>query len=112
MSDLQTYVVWNIHSIPYVPPSYSFTCTESALSPAPSLVENFTVNSYIINGSQITMDLDWLPPSMPNGELGAYNICIGGEPLEPAERLVDSGRGHTCTSQLDSVSCGHHNDKI
>ena len=96
--------MWNSNNIPYVPPSYSYTCAESALSPAPSLVENFTVNSYIVNGSRIILDLDWLPPSMLNGELGPYNICIGGEQLRPAERLVDSSRGHTCTSQRESVS--------
>ena len=104
---LQSYVIWNTTSIPYTPPSFSFTCTESTLSPAPSLVENFTINSYSIHGTQITLDMDWSPPSVPNGELAPYNICISGEPLGPDEELLVISRGRTCTSQRESVSCGN-----
>ena len=100
------YVMWNTTTVPYTPPSYSYTCTESALSPAPSLVQNFTMNLYFINGNQITLDLDWSPPSMPNGELAPYNICIGGEPLNATEDPMGSSGGHTCTSisHRESVS--------
>ena len=103
---LQTYVIWNTNTVPYTPPSYSFTCTESAISPAPSPVLSFAVNDYSINDNQITLELDWLPPSMPNGELAPYNICIGGEPLAPSENQPGSGAGYTCASisQLESVS--------
>ena len=102
------YVIWNTTIVPYLPPNYSFTCTESASSPAPSPVQNFTVNSYSIDDSQITLYMDWSPPSMPNGELAPYNICIGGEPLTPTENLMGSDDGHTCTSRphLESVSYG------
>lgn len=101
-------MTWNTTTVPYSPPSYSHTCIESALSPAPGLVESFTVNDYSITGSQITLDLDWSPPNMPNGVLAPYNICIGGEPLGATEELVGSSRGHTCTSRshLESVSYG------
>lgn len=101
-------MTWNTTTVPYMPPSYSYTCTESSLSPAPGLVENFTVNDYFINGSQISLDLDWSPPIMPNGELTPYNICIGGEPLDATEELVGTSGGHTCTSRshLESVSYG------
>ena len=78
---MQSNVTWNRTSTPYVPPEHSYTCTESAISPAPSLVENFTVSSYSIDGPQITLDLHWLPPTMPNGELSEYEVCIGSEPL-------------------------------
>ena len=78
---MQSHVTWNRTSTPYVPPEHSYTCTESAISPAPSLVENFTVSSYSIDGPQITLDLRWSPPTMPNGVLKDYQICIGGEPL-------------------------------
>lgn len=100
-------MTWNTSAVPYIPPSYSYTCTESALSPAPSLVENFTVNSYSINGSEITLDLAWSPPSMPNGELAPYNICIGEQLLAPTEELIGNSRGHNimCTSsRQESVS--------
>lgn len=96
-------MIWNISNVPYTPPRYSFTCTESAVSPAPSPVRNFTVTSYSIDDNQITLDMDWTPPSMPNGELAPYNICIGGEPLAPSE---EAGGGHTCASipHQESVS--------
>ena len=95
-------MTWNLTTNPYVPPRHAYTCSQSALSPPPSLVENFTVNSYTINGSQITLDLDWSPPTMPNGQLGPYNVCIGGVPLGDMES-PDTGGGHTCTS-LSKVS--------
>ena len=110
LNQLQTYVIWNTSTVPYIPPSYSFACTESALSPAPSLVQDFTVNSYSTNGNQITLDMDWSPPSVPNGELVSYEICIGGEPLAPTEDPTGTDGGHTCTSRshLESVSYGDY----
>ena len=92
---MQSYVTWNDTSTPYVPPRHSYTCTESAISPAPSLVNNFTVTSYSINGSEITLDLHWLPPTMPNGELSPYEVCIGGEPLR--DDTDPDRNSYTCT---------------
>ena len=62
------------------------------------MVENFTVNSYKVNGSRITLDLDWSPPSSPNGVLAPYNICIGHEPLLLDEVDPGNSEGHTCTT--------------
>ena len=106
-------MIWNTSTVPYTPPSYSFTCIESAVSPAPSPVLNFTVASYSINDNQITLDLDWLPPSMPNGELAPYNICIGGEPLAPSKDQSRIRGGHTCASipHLESVSYNNNYDE-
>ena len=62
------------------------------------MVENFTVNSYKVNGSRITLNLDWSPPSSPNGVLAPYNICIGHEPLLLDEVDPGNSEGHTCTT--------------
>jgi hypothetical protein len=98
LNQLQTCVNWNTSTVPYTPPRYCFTCTESAVSPAPSPVRNFTVTSYSIDGNQITLDMDWTPPSMPNGELAPYNICIGGQPLAPSDNRMGTGEGYACSS--------------
>ena len=67
------------------------------------MVENFTVDAYEVNGSQITLNLDWTPPAIPNGVLAPYNVCIGREPLGVDETDPGSDEGHTCTT-LAAVS--------
>ena len=100
---------WNEHSenLPYIPNRYPYTCTKSVVSPSPSVVDNLNVISYNVNDRQITLDLQWTPPSTPNGILDAYNICIGAEPLEPGED-VQPHTSHFCgslsVSQQDLVS--------
>ena len=89
---MQMSVVWNSSSIPYVPPSYNYTCVESTRLPAPSLVENFTVTSCSVNDSLITLDIEWSPPSTVNGELDSYDIWMSfsiQDILEPHEDRVD-----------------------
>ena len=83
---LQTFPNWNYDSLPFRPDSnLQYTCTASVRSPAPSAVNNFTVVSYNIQRPYVILDLQWYPPSTPNGELGQYDICVGGEPLGPNE---------------------------
>ena len=97
---MQTNVTWNTGNLVYVPlrprnRSYDYQCTESTLSPAPSLVRDLSVISYNVDSSDITLSLRWSPPSTPNGILTPYNICIGAEPLEPDEE-VHPNRGYVC----------------
>ena len=106
--DIQTNVTWNTGNLIYVPPSpknknYDYLCTESTLSPAPSLVRDLSVISYNVDSSDITLSLRWSPPSTPNGILTPYNICIGAEPLESDEE-VQPHMGHFCGT-LDVSLC-------
>lgn len=85
-------MTWNSSSLPYVPPrftilGYDYDCSLSTLSPSPSTVRNLNVISYAIGLVQITLKLSWSPPLFSNGELGAYDICVGIGPLEPEDEL-------------------------
>lgn len=96
---IQTNVTWNLTNLPFIPQrflnSHDYDCSVSSLSPSPGLVRNFTINSFTALSSEITLNLSWISPSSPNGQLAPYNICIGAEPLEPQEE-VQPNRGHFC----------------
>ena len=78
--------MWN-SGIPYTPPSYSYNCTISTMAPRPYLVESFTVNVCSINDTTINLNLTWSPPTLVNGGLDSYEICMGNEPLESNEGI-------------------------
>ena len=94
-------VTWNSSSIPYVPPAHLYTCELSSLSPAPSLVNNFTIVSRSINGAEVNLSFKWSPPTVINGQLASYAICIGSTPLEPEEEPQDNV--HKCSNIPYSV---------
>ena len=101
---MQTNVTWNSNNVLYVPnrfqTNYDYECSQSTRSPPPSLVRNFTVISYSFKFSEITLNLSWSPPLVPNGELAPYNICIGIQPLRPDEE-VQPNTGHFCNTTVD-----------
>ena len=73
-----------------------YTCRKSVISPAPSVVNNFTVISYELQHDlEVALDLSWYPPSASNGNLAPYNICVGEYPLRPDEE-VQPHAGHFC----------------
>ena len=90
---MQTYVNWN-SSIFYTPPRYGYNCTVSTVSPRPYPVENFMVTSCSVNDSTINLLLTWSPPSVINGALDSYDVCVGNEPLEPNEEIFNTS--HDC----------------
>ena len=91
----QSFPDWNTENLPFEPDlNHEYICTKSVLSPAPSVVNNFTVVSYI-HQTEVTLDLAWYPPSVPNGELAPYNICMGEDPLKSNEE-VRQNTGHFC----------------
>ena len=85
------YATWNSSSSLYVPPKHIYTCMESTRPPGPSLVENITVIACSIDGSNMTLYMQWSPPTVYNGELDFYDLCIGGAPLMPDEEIPNSG---------------------
>ena len=94
---LQTYVTWNRSSIPYVPPKHTYTCIESTLYPVPGLVEDISITLCSSNDSNITLYLEWSPPSMIVGELDSYDICVG-VTLVPDQEILDPDNGsHECS---------------
>ena len=109
---MQTYIMWNSSSIPYVPSAHIYTCELSALSPAPSLVENFTVISFFTDGPEVTLSLEWSSPAIINGQLASYDICIGPISLEPEEDVSNDGV-HECSRQIvchiNTVYCYNYN---
>ena len=96
------YVVWN-SSIPYKLPSHSYTCMESTHPPSPSLVENITVTSCLVNVSAIALFIEWLPPSVINGELSFYDVWIGGM-LRPLDNTLSMAVDHI-TVQVCYMCC-------
>ena len=94
----QMYITWD-SNIPYVPPRHLYMCEQSALSPAPSLVQNITIISYFIDHAEVTMYLEWSPPLTLNGELRSYEVCIGNEKLKPTD-IVNSKSLTQCESEI------------
>ena len=90
---MQMYVIWN-SDLAYIPPRYSYNCTESAMAPRPYPIEYLMVTSCSENASTINLSLEWSPPSIVNGRLDSYDVCIGNEPLEPDEEA--SNTTHNC----------------
>ena len=85
---------------------HTYNCTASTLSPAPTNVNNVSVESYCFSDdSQITLSFSWTPPSNFNGKPTNYKVCVGPDVLEPAT-VVDSEipEGHFCTSDSLLVS--------
>lgn len=83
-------MTWNSTNLPYVPPrltrfDYDYECSLSTLSPPPSPVTNLELISHTIRRFDITLTLSWSPPTIPNGLLAPYNVCIGIVPLEPTQ---------------------------
>ena len=83
-------MTWNSTNLPYVPPRLTpfhndYECSLSTLSPPPSPVTNLELISHVIRQFDITLTLSWSPPTVPNGLLAPYNVCIGTEPLEPTQ---------------------------
>lgn len=97
---LQTYVNWN-SDIPYIPPRYVYDCMISAVSPRPYPVEKVMVTSCSVNDSIINLYLNWSPPSVINGALDSYDICLGNVPLEPNEEI--SNKSHDCRKSKQNV---------
>lgn len=96
LAPLQTFINWNRTTALYVPSSYLYQCQLSVISPAPSSVDDFTVTSYHVdNRNLITLNMRWSPPTEPNGALGAYNVCVGGEALDFQEEVQPHSR-HIC----------------
>ena len=83
----QMFVIWN-SSLPYIPSRHDYTCLESTRPPAPSIVENITIASCLVNDSVIALYIEWLPPSTVNGELSSYDIWIG-RMLGPQENSLN-----------------------
>ena len=103
MSHFQTYISWNSTAIPYTPPRHDYLCTASAVSPAPSQVENLTIIPSFTSDLEVNIYLEWSPPSITNGELMSYDICIGSVPLDLDEDIPSSGE-HEC-STVQVCSC-------
>ena len=82
-------VMWDSSNIPYVPPHHPYHCVESTRPPAPSLVERITITSCLVNNSAASLQIEWSPPLVINGELDFYNIWIGRVVLQPLEERED-----------------------
>ena len=124
-------MTWNSTNLPYVPPrltplSYDYECSLSTLSPPPSPVTNLELISYAIRQFDITLTLSWSPPSVPNGLLAPYNVCIGTVPLEPTQEpristnlvasthycgtITGDGNSNQSTVKLDFLDRGDPDD--
>ena len=93
---MQMYMIWN-GDIAYRPPRHQYNCTESTMAPRPYPIENLKVTSCSENDSAISLSLEWSPPSIVNGRLDFYDVCIGNEPLEPDEEA--SNTSYNCLKQ-------------
>ena len=90
-------MTWNDSSIPYVPPKHIYTCVESTRYPVPGLVEDVSITSCSSNDSDITLYLEWSPPSIIIGRLDSYDICVG-VTLVPDQGIPDPDNGsHECS---------------
>ena len=90
---MQMYVIWS-SDVAYIPLRYGYDCTESTMPPRPYPIENLMVTSCSENDSAINLSLEWSPPSIINGRLDSYDVCIGNKPLEPDED--SSNTSHNC----------------
>ena len=65
-------------------PTRQFTCTTDAISPSPSIVQNFSLNSYELQDllvKKLFLNFSWVPPVNPNGILKSYTVCMSQRPL-------------------------------
>ena len=64
-----------------MPPNHTYTCVESTLYPIPGPVEDLIIalcTSTNINGSYVTLRLEWSSPSSAiTVEIVSYEICTG-----------------------------------
>ena len=93
---------WN-SDIPYIPPSYVYDCMISTVSPRPYPVEDFMVTSScsINDTTIINLFIEWFPPSIINGVLESYDVCLGNVSLEPSEEI--SNKSHDCRNSTENV---------
>ena len=102
MSYSQTYVMWNI-SGPYIPPKHTYTCVQSTFYPVPGPIDDLSITSCSVRGSNISVELQWSPPSVIIGELHSYDICTGNIPLVPDQEIPNNG-SHKCL-HLNVCAC-------
>ena len=97
-------VIWT-RALSSAPGPYNYNCTASTLSPAPTIIENITMESYCFSSdTQVTLSFQWKPPSNFNGEPSNYTACLGTHPLNPTEDINPIPEGHFCTSHSLLVS--------
>lgn len=110
--------MWNENSpLFFVPNSTVYTCGVSALSPAPSVVQNFTIISYTVIRNMISLNFSWEQPLEPNGIIKNYSLCVSGEELtgntyvgqQCRHFMVSKTVGNTATRGVHCVSlCVRH----
>ena len=105
---MQTQVIWNSSSIPhkFMSPNNTYTCVESTLYPTPGPVEDLIVASCATNGSYVTLNLEWSPPSSAiTVEIDSYDVCTGVSLESDLEMLpLNSGNRRQCSKFNFSVS--------
>ena len=100
-------MIWNTSTIPsgYIPPKSIYTCAQSTLYPVPGLVVDLNITLCFMSGSDITLHLERLPPSIINGaELDSYDVCIGLSPL-PDREILDNNGSDKCLIVNLNVHC-------
>lgn len=97
-------VIWKRNKVEHLPAEHVYNCTASTLSPAPTNVENITVDSYCFSNdhSQVTLSFSWISPANFNGKPANYTVCVGTDTLKPTESVIPDG--HFCTSDSLLVS--------
>ena len=76
-------------------------------------MQNFTLLSYSVNGLEIVLHLEWLPPLIINGELASYDICVSIRQLEADKTVLNGDGRHECATQnVSMIITVYINDKL
>jgi len=74
---------WDRNKFLVEPTLDPYTCKTSALIPPPSDVRNFTMDSAtVVVSDGIIVNVSWLRPLDPNGNLSFYQLCVSPSPLD------------------------------
>lgn len=98
-SSIQLTIDWDEEQMIITPPLHQYNCNFSAKSPAPSAVQNVTVESFEALGhAAISVEVSWDPPADANGVLDTFHVCLGLMPLENStEQAVSCRHGVNVT---------------
>ena len=96
----------------FTPPLHSYQCTIDATSPAPTAVQNVSVESFQTLGhAEIMLSVSWDPPLNVNGVLKSYNVCLSLTPLEnDPQEVAECEHGITVAVSFGELLAGVTDD--
>ena len=98
------HTTWRDHLV-YTPHVFTASCSVDGQGSKPAPVTNVQLMDQFQRLEGLGMyivSLHWTPPTVTNGQLGHYNVCMGTSPLGPTDPLPGqcsaTGSCHACTA--------------